>query len=478
MIWWRSLASPKPSNRLGRSLIAAGFGPLASQAFAIALLPVLFRLYAPADFGIWAAIQAAAVTAGSLLSFRFDLGLVIERDSVAASNLFFAIICVVCAVALLLGFLLVLSMGSLREFGVGPLPAALGWGWLALVGLGVACQTWLMREGAFAQISTGTVVNAIVANLVQLGGAMSGDGVWLVIGSVVGQAAATLFYARSVRRSAGAPLRPVNTHAMIAALASNRRFLQFSLPFTVLSLLRERAPIFIAGAFGTAAQVGLYSQAWRLTHLPSAFTSAALRPVFFHRAATEGLAAQGPVIDRIMRWLLVVSSPWMALLVFGGDTLFAIVLGPRWQGVGGLSAILVLPASLFMMTNWMDRLLDSIGRQDLNLKLEAVAAISSVGCLWAVLASGRSLPEAVALQSVALTLSYLAVLWICYGAAGWPTARLLKSFGIAGVLGAAVFAVLAALARFLEPVAVIALGVLLAGMISAFALMMARRELR
>ncbi|WP_158228809.1 oligosaccharide flippase family protein [Bradyrhizobium sp. Y36] len=472
------MSSLKPSNRLGRSLIAAGFGPLASQAFAIALLPVLFRLYAPADFGVWAGIQAAAVTAGSLLSFRFDLGLVIERDSAAASDLFFAIICIVCAVALVLGILLVLSMGALREFGIGPLAAALGWGWLALVGLSVACQAWLMREGAFAQISTGAVVNAIVANLVQLGGALSGDGVWLVIGSVVGQGAATLFYARSVRRSAGAPLRPANARAMIAALASNMRFLQFSLPFTVLSLLRERAPIFIAGAFGTAAQVGLYSQAWRLTHLPSAFTSAALRPVFFHRAATEGLAAQGPAIDRIMRWLLVVSSPWMALLVFGGDTLFAIVLGPRWQGVGGLSAILVLPASLFMMTNWMDRLLDSIGRQDLNLKLEAVAAICSVGSLWGVLVSGRPLPEAVALQAVALTLSYLAVLWICYDAAGWPAAGLVKSFAVAAVLGAAVFAVLVVLARFLEPFAVIALGVLLAGMISAFALLMARRELR
>lgn len=472
------MASPKSSNRLGRSLIAAGFGPLASQAFAIALLPLLFRYYVPADFGIWAAIQAAAVVAGSLLSFRFDLGLVIERDSAVASDLFFAILSIVCTMALVLGFLLVLSMGYLREFGVGPLYAALGWSWLALVGLGVACQSWLMREGAFAQISTGAVANAIVANLVQLAGALSGDGVWLVIGSVVGQAATTLFYARSVRRSAEAPMRPANTRAMIAALASNRRFLQFSLPFTVLSLLRERAPIFIAGAFGTAAQVGLYSQAWRLTHLPSAFTSAALRPVFFHRAATEGLAAQGPAIDRIMRWLLVVSSPWMALLVFGGDTLFAIVLGPRWQGVGGLSAILVLPASLFMMTNWMDRLLDSIGRQDVNLKLEAVAAISSVGCLWAALASGRSLPEAVALQSVALTLSYLAVLWICYGAAGWPAVRLLQSFGIAGALGATVFAVLAVMSRFLEPVATIALGVLLAVVISAVALLMARRELR
>ncbi|MFX8754994.1 hypothetical protein ABTM47_19555, partial [Acinetobacter baumannii] len=92
----------------------------------IALLPLLFRYYVPADFGIWAAIQAAAVVAGSLLSYRFDLGLVIERDSAVASDLFFAILSIVCTMALVLGFLLVLSMGYLREFGVGPLYAALG----------------------------------------------------------------------------------------------------------------------------------------------------------------------------------------------------------------------------------------------------------------------------------------------------------------------------------------------------------------
>lgn len=458
-------------------MIAAGFGPLASQAFAIALLPVLFRLYAPADFGVWAAIQAAAITAGSLLSFRFDLGLVIERDSAVASDLFFATVCVVCVMSLVLGSLTAISMSSIQEFGIGPASAALGCGWLSLVGFGVVLQSWLMREGAFAKISTGVVLNALATNLVQLGGALSGDGVWLVVGSVVGQAAATLFYARSVQQSADAPICSMNANAMMAALVSNRRFPQFSLPFTVLSLLRERAPVLIAGAFGTAAQVGLYSQAWRLTHLPSAFTSSALRPVFFHRAATEGLAAQHEAVDRIIRWLLIVSSPWIALLVFGGDELFGFVLGPRWQGAGGLSALLVLPASFFMLTNWMDRLLDSIGRQDLNLRLEAVAAISSVGCLWAVLASGRSLSEAVALQSAALTVSYVLVLRICYAAAGWSSSGLVRSIAVACILGAAVFALLAVLARLLELVAVIVFGILLAGVITAFALLRARREL-
>ena len=222
----------------------------------------------------------------------------------------------------------------------------------------------------------------------------------------------------------------------LALLKQHRRFPQFSLPFTVLSLVRERAPIFIIGAFGPPALVGLYSQAWRLTHFPSGLTSAALRPVFFHRTATEGLAAQGKAVDRFVRWLLLASSPWIGFVAFGNDALFNLLLGGQWQGAGHLAAVLVLPAALFTITNWMDRLLDAVGRQDVNLKTEMVAGLASVGALWVALAAGASLTLAVLLQSSALVLSYIGFIWICYGIAGWPRSALVVSLCVASAVGA------------------------------------------
>ena len=81
---------------LGRSLFSSGIGPLLSQILALTLVPLLFRLYTPRDFGVWAAVQSIAIIAGSLVSLRFDLALVLERKLEAASQLFFAIIGVVC----------------------------------------------------------------------------------------------------------------------------------------------------------------------------------------------------------------------------------------------------------------------------------------------------------------------------------------------------------------------------------------------
>lgn len=471
------LAGPKTSDRLGRSLIASGVGPLASQAFAIVLVPVLFRLYTPDDFGVWAAIQAMAITGGSLLSFRLDLGLTLERNVEAASHLLMASVGIVCLMSVVVGVLAVISIRPLEHLGIGPMPMVLGWAWLSLVGLGVVFQAWLMRDGAFAQISIGLVLNATVANLVQLGGGLSGNGIWLVVGSLAGQTVATLFYAQGVQRCTDRPACSIDLKEMLAALLRNRRFVQFSLPFTIMSLIRERMPIFVIGSFSPAALVGLYSQSWRLTNFPSALTSAALRPVFFYRAATYGLAAQVQAVDRIVRGLLIASSPWVALLSFGGGDLFAIVFGRQWNGAGWFAAMLSVPAAFFMITNWMDRLLDVIGRQDLNLKLEAIAGISSVGGLWIVLAAGRSLAEAVAVQAVMLTLSYLAFLWICYQVAGWPRSGLVRAIAVACAVGAVLFLTLSVLGIFLDTMPVLGIGATAAGVTTAIVLWKARRTM-
>ena len=71
-------------------------------------------------------------------------------------------------------------------------------------------------------------------------------------------------------------------------------------------------------------------------------------------------------MDRFVRWLLLASSPWIGLIAFGNDALFNLVLGDQWQGAGYLAAVLVFPAALFTITNWMDRLLDAVGRQDVE----------------------------------------------------------------------------------------------------------------
>jgi hypothetical protein len=227
----------------------------------------------------------------------------------------------------------------------------------------------------------------------------------------------------------------------------------------VLSLVRERGPVIIIAGLQTPLLVGIYSQAWRLTHVPSGLTSAALRPVFFHRAATQGLSMQNKPVNRIVCLLLTACSPWIGLIVFGHSTLFEILFGAQWIETGRLSAILVVPAALFVVTNWMDRLLDVAGRQDINLRTELVVGLGSSGVLGGTLAAGGSLTLAVALQSVVLTVAYIWFLWVCYGVAGWPRSLLAASLVGAGAGALATFLMLWALSTLFSPAVVILAGV-------------------
>ncbi len=441
-------------SSLGRSLLSSGIGPLLSQVLALAFVPVLFRLYTPQDFGVWAAVQAIAIIAGSLVSLRFDLALVLERDLAAATRLLYAIIGVVVACSIVLALMIGIWIGYLRALGVDTASAALGW-------------------------AVAVVLNAVVSNIVQLAGGVLGHGIWLIIGSVAGQAAALIFYILSIMRAAERPvLHSFKFDEFVSLLKKHRRFPLFSLPFTVMSLLRDRAPIFIIGAFGPPSLVGLYSQAWRLTHFPSGLTSAALRPVFFHRTATEGLAAQGEAVDRLVRWLLLASSPWIAFVAFGNDALFNLLLGEQWHGAGHLAAALALPAALFTITNWMDRLLDAVGRQDVNLKVEIVAGLGSVGVLWIALAAGASLTLAVTWQCAALVLSYAAFIWICYGIAGWSRSGLVMSLFAACSIGSLMYLSLGILRLVMSQADVFLVGAAAATLITIAILMMVRKELQ
>jgi O-antigen/teichoic acid export membrane protein len=437
-------------------------GPFLSQALSLALIPILFRLYTPQDFGAWAVVQAIALAAGSLASLRFDLALVTERDIKSAEQLLFAVLAVVVSLSIVAGVAIVFSASRLGGLGIGGMSAALGWIWLLLVGLGVTFQGWLMREGAFAQISISIIVSAVFTNLVHLLGGLSGSGIWLIIGSVVGQAAALAFSIWAVMRSTDRPdLRAVRLDQMLSVLRRNQRFPLISLPFTVLSLVRERAPIFVIGLFASPAALGIYSQAWRLTHFPSGFTSAALRPVFFYRTASEGLEHQGHVVDRLVRSMLLACSPALGLVVFGNDALAEALLGAQWQGAGALAAVLAFPAALFAITNWMDRLLDAVGRQDVNLKGEMISGIASVVALGGTLAAGASLNMAVFLQSAALSFSYLWLLYKCYQVAGWSTIGLAFSlFGAAGIV-IATYLFLVVLSSVLSQSLVLTIGAIL-----------------
>jgi O-antigen/teichoic acid export membrane protein len=399
-------------------------GAAVAQLISLVCLPFLTRLYSPSDFAPWALGLAFVVFIGAMATLRYDLAMVVERDPVDASVLFwltlfasllvFACASVGMALAAHEGWLFKQSQitGSIYLVGL----------WLLIFVLNQVWSGWHLHHGSFLVISFAQIVNALVMNLVQLYGAIAqqGGGGWLVLGSICGQvvALAVLWFTGlgPGRRPAGLP---ECVSRMRAIAWKHRRFVQYSLPYTFFGAIRDRASILLMGFWSTSKEMGLYSQAWRLSNVPAGLTGSAVRPVLFHGAAEQGLVALEAPIGRILFLFTLLGIPMLAVITYRPGDAFAFLLGEHWRDIGPILAIMVFPAWAFSLSNWMDRLLDTAGKQHLNLWTEMVSGITSTLGFVIALASGASLLWAVATQSVLLVLNYLFFIYLTYRIAGY-----------------------------------------------------------
>jgi O-antigen/teichoic acid export membrane protein len=419
----------------------AGSGAFFSQLVSLACLPILFRLYSPEAFGAWATTMAVVMGVGTFATLRYELAIVIEREHHSASTVFWLTIFLGVTLSLLSSAAIVFFASSLLS-QVGQelkpsIPAVCAWA--MLVALGQGLNGWILRDGGFETNSLIQVCNASVANAVHIAGGFLGAApLWLTLGSVAGQAAALALAMTRVARSP--PTLPSGGwSALWTAAARHRKFPLFSAPFTLLTIARERAPVLILATVVSPAQVGWYSQAWRLVNMPVGLTSGALRPVLFHAAAAQGVAAQESRVDRMLVALAVLGAPWLGVLAYDPQAAFSAILGSAWGGAGDLAAILAVPAFFFALSNWMDRFLDLQGRQDLNLWTELAITALSLGVLKLALDQGLTLNESVTAQAVVLALSYLGFIILTFRVVGFRPASLVRTVVLSVLLASSFF---------------------------------------
>lgn len=445
----------KDSGRSGRhersfAFAKAGSSAAISQVAALLLLPVLFRIYTPEDFGLWAMLQAGVLAAAAVSTLRFDLAVVTEQDAGRAAKLFWGCMALGGAVALLVA---AIAAGVLHRLDPSTWDAAtlgLASVWLVAAVFSQSFQAWLLREGRFGIASISIILTLAGANALQVLAALwSPDHRGLIAGSAMG----ALLGGGVAAFSCGAKRPPAwsGWSGLGRVLVHHRRFVVYSLPFTVLSLVRERVPILVLAAFAPPALVGIYSQAWRLVHIPSGLAGGALRPVIFHAAARSGVESVSGLVQQIVGLGALLAASWVGVAVAEPALLFGLVLGDAWRDAGVFAAVLAVPALLFMLTNWFDRLLDVVHRQDANLKLEVLSSLLSVGGFALALAVGAPVLAAVTTQGLALTIAYLTVLLVAYRICGFPLRPLLARLGVALGLGGAAWGVTSGASAVIGP---------------------------
>jgi O-antigen/teichoic acid export membrane protein len=401
----------------GTGVIAAGTG--GAQLIVIAAQPILTRLYAPADYGVFAVAQALLLIVGAVITLRYAYAIPIAGDRAAAANLFALSIGTSLAVTAAATALLVVMLPAFATdtADLGPYAAILA---IAMFAGGIVRSfTGLAtRQKAYSAIaqnrftySMGTLATQVL--LGWQGWGASG----LITGLAGGSIAGSVRYAMTEFRSYVSMHHLVSRAGVLEVARRYRRFPMLSAPSALLNAFGIQLPLLLFVALYGAEEGGQFSLAVRVIGFPVVLVSLAVGQAYHADAAQavrEDPHAVRDVFLRTTRTLALIASVPTLLAIVLSPLLFGTIFGDEWAEAGLYVSILAPMYYLLSVFSPTGSTLEVLERQELYLAREIIR-ILLLGSAVVVAASADLPPTATA---VAISVAGC-VVYVGYGAISW-----------------------------------------------------------
>lgn len=337
----RKINKRLPPGSFARNVLTLMTGTTFAQALLILVSPILTRLYAPDDFGVFALYTSILGVIAVVACWRYQLAIVLPEKDEEAANLL--------VISMLIAFL----MACLSFLGVAffrhPVARLVGaphlapWLWclpfsLLASGLFQAFNYWSTRRKQFKRLAARQITQSTVTAITQMGlGGFSAPGSGgLIGGHFLGQLTATGRLGWQIWRDEGKQILSYICRAEIRRLM--KRYKDFPLYSSWSSLLNTAStmlPALLLGYFFTPAVVGYYALGHRVLALPMSLIGGSVAQAFFPRA-TEA-KRQGnldKITFEIFQQLLSIGLVPIVLITIVAPDLFALVFGVRWWTAG------------------------------------------------------------------------------------------------------------------------------------------------
>lgn len=344
-----------------RAIALLASGTAAGQLISLILMPIITRLYSPAEYGVLGIYIALITILGSVVGLKFEAAILLpERDAtgekIVQGLIRLSIVCVV----LVSGALFLLAVILLLFWGGGPLDS-LG-GWLLLVpfgtlmaGVSLTLTALATREGEFRRLSKVPALQKLSSGGLQIGGGVTGLGVAGLLSGAVTQSIVTIVVLlRGRLRSFSTSVflgRPKNELKQLAS--EYRDFPLINAPTSLLNTLAWNSQVIVLAWFYLPDDVGLYSLALAVVGLPLNVILTGVSQIYLREsAARRGHPKQARALFvRLLLGLLIVSIPVFIGLFLVSEYLLGPLFGAEWASAGLIAhALLPLLWGRFMAT--------------------------------------------------------------------------------------------------------------------------------
>ncbi len=381
------------------------------QLVAVAVAPLLSRLYSPADFGQFALYSGVVGVLAMLVTMSVREILpashdTVERDHLTAFSMATTIVGVVGILVAALG-LMILEVDSDLTHGQF-------WLWLAVpAGVLVLAiydldAALMIREMRYQRLAQRTLTQYLSQALTQLAFAflpLAGGG--LSLGFIAGRGAALLLptgIRRGGVRARGDWRRGWRAYRERGVLLLPAQLLNVATPLMSATL--------VTVTFGITV-TGQYALAERIIAVPIMLLSAAVGQVFygaFAKVVREDPGAAPATFWKVLRQLLLIGALPILLLSLTAPWWFPTIFGPEWQQAGVLVALMAPGFAMQAAVAPLSSALVALDRVDLRFywdlsRFGLVALTLTIGNL-----SGAAVTTVFAFLGVAWVLSYLVML--------------------------------------------------------------------
>lgn len=376
MARWRKLVSGRlPKGRVARGIVTLASGTAAAQAITICAMPVVTRLYTPAQIGVVSLFLAFFNFWSPALSLRYEYALLIAQDDLESHVVNrLAMICVAAMSILAVPLLAAMQYTDVLGFSLLPwwapvvaMPTLFGFGQF------MVCRAWGLRAGSVHQITHSTMARSAANAVTRVGLGALGAGVpGLFIAELAGAwgSVATLY--RSVHLHF-APSRPsAITRSMLYFAA--KRYIKFAMleaPSTYVNQLALTLPVPMIASLHGAAAAGWFGLARALVAIPNAQIGTAVGDVFqmeLARAVAQGDHVRGRrLFYTMLRRLgffgliptvgVMLVAPWLMATIFG----------TAWRDAGWIAAAIAPWLYMALVVSTLSRLLSVLAAQEYKL---------------------------------------------------------------------------------------------------------------
>lgn len=410
------------SSAARRGVAAMVTGTIIGQLVAVAAIPVITRLYTPAEFGAFAVLSAAAVIASSVMSLRFEKAVPLpehERDALAVTLLGLGAATVLGGA----GLVAALMLDEHLAIWTGA-PESSSWWWMVPVAGGLSAWFAVLgqlavRHHRYRALGVRNALQPGATSLTQLALAPLLPGPsGLMLGYLIGRVAGLpgLLLGSGLGTPQG---RRARTRSVLGAMAMRyRRFPFVGMPAGLLNMIGLQVPmILVARQFGTEI-AGPFGVALLVATLPVTLVAVAVGQVYLGQFAARRRAGD-PVI-RIF-WVTSRRTFVFAVMITAGLGVLAPpvvrwLLGEQWTLVADLMpALAVLAGARFFVTP-ITHTLPALELQGRQLVLDLVRVMVILACFgWAGHVSA-SVTTTVWVFGGAMSVVYLLTWLVCWHA--------------------------------------------------------------